>query len=348
MGSSAAESGIPVSMHPALRFLLSYLTLVHRPRSTCEFSGRSISLPGYDGNMPYTDVFQVPHFYTLTEKPPSSHTAVVFVHGWLLSQQYWQPVTDALRGNFQCLSYDLRGFGRSNTALDQRSLPTHAPLQAFSAYSLGAYAQDLGQLLTQLELDTVWLVGHSLGGSIALWAAKLFPERVQGVICVNAGGGVYLPQEFAQFRRAGQQIVRWRPSWLTALPFLKYAFARLMVARPLTADWGEQRLIDLLAAHQAAATGSLLESTTEAEVHRLPRVVASLQQPVYFTAGAKDTVMAEKYVRHLASFHPLFEEPQGNVRVLQECGHMAMVEQPVALAQSIQAVLPSPVTRLAA
>ncbi|MEM0981327.1 MAG: alpha/beta hydrolase [Cyanobacteria bacterium P01_H01_bin.58] len=298
--------------------------------------------------MPYTDIFQVPHFYTLTAKPAGSRAALVFVHGWLLSQQYWQPVIDALKGDFQCLSYDLRGFGRSNQALEQRSLTHDSAVAAFSAYSLGAYAQDLGQLIEHLELETVWLVGHSLGGSIALWAAKLFPERVKGVICVNAGGGVYLPQEFAQFRRAGQQIVRWRPRWLTALPFLKYAFARLMVAHPLAANWGEKRLIDLLAAHEAAATGSLLESTTEAEVHRLPQVVASLQQPVYFTAGAKDTVMAEKYVRHLASFHPLFDEPQGNVTVLPECGHMAMVEQPVALAQSIQAVLHSPATRLAA
>jgi pimeloyl-ACP methyl ester carboxylesterase len=68
--------------------------------------------------------------------------------------------------------------------------------------------------------------------------------------------------------------------------------------------------------------------------------VANLKQPAYFIAGAEDTVMEEKYVRHLASFHPLFESAEGNVRVLSDCGHMAMVEQPQQLAETLQKLLP--------
>jgi len=289
--------------------------------------------------MAYLNVFGVPHAYHLTPQTEKTSVTLVFVHGWLLSQRYWQPVMACLPPEFQCLSYDLRGFGQSNQELEARS---PAPLDSPAVipphpYSLEAYAEDLGALLAALELNTpVWLVGHSLGGSVALWAAKLFPQQVQGVICVNAGGGVYLPDEFARFRQAGEQIVRWRPAWLRSLPFVHCAFARLMVFEPLALAWGEKRVADLLAAHPEAAKGVLLESTTEAEVHRLPQVVANLQQPAYFLAGAEDTVMEVKYVKHLASFHPLFESAEGNVRVLPDCGHMAMVEQPAALARAIQ------------
>ncbi|NER78014.1 MAG: alpha/beta hydrolase [Leptolyngbya sp. SIO1D8] len=291
--------------------------------------------------MPYTNVFRVPHFYTLTEGAARTSKTIVFVHGWLLSQCYWQPVIQRLQDNFQCLSYDLRGFGSSNSQLDERSDDVDGGESQPGDYSLAAYAHDLGRLLETLDLKTVWLVGHSWGGSVALWAAKLFPQRVAGVICVNAGGGVYLPDEFKRFRQAGQQIVRWRPAWLASFPFIAHVFTRLMVFKSLAITWGQQRVTDLLAAHEEAAMGALLASTTEAEVHLLPRVVAGLEQPVYFIAGAEDTVMEEKYVRHLASFHKLFDSPQGNVSVLSQCGHMAMVEQPRALATMIQAILQS-------
>ncbi len=282
----------------------------------------------------YAQVFSVNHAFTLTPKPSQSSTTLVFVHGWLLSQRYWQPVIDRLKNDFQCLSYDLRGFGASTQDPQARSVPpSEDGLSEASPYSLAAYAQDLGGLLDTLGFESVWLVGHSLGGSVALWAAKLFPQKVAGVICVNAGGGVYLPAEFDRFRQVGQQVVRWRSLWFKQIPFIECAFAQLMVANRLALHWGKCRVDDLLAADPVAATGILLESTTESEVHQLPRVVSSLKQPVYFVAGQQDSVMEEKFVRHLASFHPLFEA--GNVAVLPQCGHMAMVERPDELSNLI-------------
>lgn len=289
--------------------------------------------------MRYINVFGVPHAYTLTAKRVSAKEAIVFAHGWLLSQCYWQPIIQLLQNDYQCLSYDLRGFGASNQELQQRHQATVDASGATTAYTLEAYAQDLGKLVESLKLEKVWVVGHSLGGSIALWAAKLFPQRVAGVICVNAGGGVYLPEEFSRFRRAGKQIVRWRPAWLASMPMIARAFTHMMVFHPLSLEWGKQRVVDFLAAHEEAAIASLLESTTEAEVHQLPQVVADLAQPVHFIAGAKDTIMQEKYVRHLASFHPSFQDVHSNVTVLPECGHMAMLEQPTALAAKIQIIL---------
>jgi 2-succinyl-6-hydroxy-2,4-cyclohexadiene-1-carboxylate synthase len=50
--------------------------------------------------------------YTITA-PTTAPVVLVFVHGWLLSRGYWQPLIDRLSPHYQCLSYDLRGFGRS-------------------------------------------------------------------------------------------------------------------------------------------------------------------------------------------------------------------------------------------
>lgn len=294
------------------------------------------------------DILGVTHAYELTPPTTSKAPVLVFIHGWLLSRSYWQPLVERLAGDYQCLIYDLRGFGDSQPQLDkiqEATLPLEVEAKAdlfelpSSSYSLAAYAADLGILLKKLNIERAWLVGHSLGGSIALWGAQIANKQVLGVICLNAGGGIYLKEEFERFRTAGQELLKRRPRWLCYVPLLDLLFTRAQVARPLARKWGRQRLIDFVVANPQSALGALLDSTTEAEVHRLPQVVSQLEQPVYFIAGAMDKVMEPKYVRHLASFHKLFQGCGENVVEIPDCGHMAMVEQPDAVAREMRQIL---------
>jgi 2-succinyl-6-hydroxy-2,4-cyclohexadiene-1-carboxylate synthase len=264
------------------------------------------------------------HHYELTD-PRADRPVLVFVHGWLLSRSYWQPLIALLSPYFQCLAYDLRGFGESGVGQQPDAEPYHP----------AAYAEDLGSLMAALELTSTWIVGHSLGGSIALWAAKLWPDQVQGVICLNAGGGIYIRNEFEQFRQAGQYMVKFRHPLLGRIPGLDRIIGQMGNVQPLAPAWRRQRLLDFLAAAPCAALGALLESTTEAEVHQLPQVVAQLAQPVYFLAGDRDTVMQPKYVQHLASYHGSFAGCGSNLIRLSDCGHMAMLEQTEVVAQTL-------------
>ncbi|MBC6479281.1 MAG: alpha/beta hydrolase [Hormoscilla sp. GM7CHS1pb] len=261
------------------------------------------------------DILGVPHAYDLTapttsvssgiaksttQETPTEHT-LVFIHGWLLSRRYWQPLIERLAPDYQCLCYDLRGFGDSQPtrkwgvkgSARRRREPDAAHWRpgkldnaagaepVGSCYTPAAYVADLVVLLKQLGISSAWLIGHSLGGSIALWGASIYPECVRGVVCVNSGGGIYLKEEFERFRTAGEQIVKWRPRWISQLPLIDLLFARAQVARPIARYWGRQRLIDFAVAHPEAALGTLLDSTTEDEVHRLPELVSRLEQPVY-------------------------------------------------------------------
>ncbi|BFM39001.1 alpha/beta hydrolase [Synechocystis sp. LKSZ1] len=285
--------------------------------------------------MPSINILGVPHHYELTgPECVASRPVLIYIHGWLLSRHYWQPLVQQLSTDYPCLTYDLRGFGDSQT----ETLATSAD-QALSPFSLAAYARDLILLLEQLHITQAWLVGHSLGGSIALWAAKACPERVQGVVCLNAGGGIYLKEEFERFRTMGQRLVSFRPPWLATLPLLDLLFARLMVEKTLARPWGRQRIQDFVRADAAAALGSLLESTTEEEVHLLPQLVAQLSQPVYFLAGQKDMVMESKYVNYLASFHSLFYPMGQNVIEIPDCGHFAMLEQTQIVVEKMNYIL---------
>ncbi|CAN1209347.1 alpha/beta hydrolase [Tumidithrix helvetica PCC 7403] len=263
--------------------------------------------------MPSVKIQGAEHRYTLTPRTNAPYT-IAFLHGWLLSQAYWQPLVEQLQPHYQCLTYDLRGFGQSQ--LGDRN-----------EYSPASYAQDLLEMLDILGIQNVWLVGHSLGGIIALWSARVLGDRVLGVVCLNAGGGIYIKEEFEKFRQAGRVILKFRPLWLQNIPFVDRQFAKDSVKFSLDRQWGKQRALDFVTAKYEAAQGTLLDSTSAEEVLRLPQVVASLKQPAYFIAGSDDQIMEPKYVRHLASFHASFNGCGDNVFELTDCGHMLMLEQ---------------------
>jgi len=99
---------------------------------------------------------------------------VVLLHGLLGSHHSWAPLVSVLSAEHRVVAIDLIGHGGS--------------AKPRGDYSLGAQAATLRDLLDHLGLDRVTLVGHSLGGGIALQFAYLFPDRMQRLVLVSSGG----------------------------------------------------------------------------------------------------------------------------------------------------------------
>jgi 2-succinyl-6-hydroxy-2,4-cyclohexadiene-1-carboxylate synthase len=340
--------------------------------------------------MAKVDILGVSHDYEITPAQQSCEITVVFIHGWLLSRQYWTPIIDCVSSDFNCLSYDLRGFGNSGSgsytfakiknpvgyeperpvsSLTQDVERSQDSIERFanarcrvSSYSPAAYGRDLLLLLKQLKIRRPWLVGHSLGGTIALWAAAMSASNncstlldlddcpvIEGIVCLNSGGGIYVHEEFEKFRSVGQQILKFRPGWLTCIPGLDWVLSRSNVASAVDRRWGKQLLKDFTQLDGEAGKRALLDSTTSEEVLWLPNLVKSLQQPAYFIAGQNDPVMEPRFVKHLASFHALFGKEGDNLIELPNCGHLGMIEQPQQVSEFIRKTIPkyiSPVSML--
>ncbi|MHC5830082.1 MAG: alpha/beta fold hydrolase, partial [Nostoc sp.] len=94
--------------------------------------------------MPYINVRGVEHYYEWVKKPSGSlvKPVMVFMHGWAGSARYWQNIADALSEQFDCLLYDLRGFGRS------RGKPTIA--QASEAVAESESLQEESEAIREL------------------------------------------------------------------------------------------------------------------------------------------------------------------------------------------------------
>ncbi len=99
---------------------------------------------------------------------------VLFIHGLLGSYRHWRHLVEAMKEDHRLLAPDLFGHGDSEKPMGD--------------YSLGAHAATLRDLLDNLGIDKVTLVGHSLGGGIAMQFVYLFPERVERLVLVASGG----------------------------------------------------------------------------------------------------------------------------------------------------------------
>ncbi len=114
------------------------------------------------------------HGHDLSYVDSGSGPAVLFIHGILGSQRQWEHLVDTMDDDHRVLVPDLFGHGDSAKPMGD--------------YSLSSHAATMRDLLDHLGIDKVTLVGHSLGGGIAMQFFYLFPERVERLVLVSSGG----------------------------------------------------------------------------------------------------------------------------------------------------------------
>lgn len=106
------------------------------------------------------------------EEQGSGDPPLLFVHGGACDRSFFAPQAEYFSRNHRVVSLDLRGHGESD--------------QPEGDYPIAAYSSDIGELIQQLDLQKPIVVGHSLGGSIALQVAADFPDRVGAIVMVEA------------------------------------------------------------------------------------------------------------------------------------------------------------------
>jgi pimeloyl-ACP methyl ester carboxylesterase len=96
---------------------------------------------------------------------------LVFIHGWSCNRQHWRGQMPVFAADHTVVALDLPGHGESTGERE--------------TWSIEQYGVDVAAVVTALELDSVVLVGHSMGGPVALEAARQLGPRVAGVVAVD-------------------------------------------------------------------------------------------------------------------------------------------------------------------
>ncbi len=283
--------------------------------------------------MPYINVRGVEHYYEWIKKPLpcQSKPVMVFIHGWAGSARYWKSIAEILSNQFDCLLYDLRGFGRSS---GQVTVTEDTPSQAIAelTYELEEYAVDLAALLDKLQIQRVYLDAHSTGASIATLFVNRYPQRVDRAILTCNGIFEYNEKAFAAFHKFGGYVVKFRPKWLGKIPFADRMFMARFLHKSIPASARQAFLEDFLEADYDAALGTIFTAVSKTAAEVMPQEFAQLTRPTLLVAGEYDKIIPAQMGRQAAALNdkiqfalipntshfPMLEDTATYLKVVQE------------------------------
>lgn len=254
----------------------------------------------------------------------SQGSPVILIHGLGGYVETWWPNIITLAQQHRVFAVDLPGFGRT-------AKPADAP------YDLPYFARFIYDFMACLGLESASLVGHSLGGAVALQVVFTFPQKVDRLVLVGSGGlgrEVHLMFRLASLPLLGEILSR--PSLQGSRSLI-----REIVYDPALVIEEDVRFDYEISSQPGAQPAFLKTLRSLANVFGQKRAVVepileqlpALTQPTLVLWGREDTFVPVKHADVARRI------PNSRVQILERCGHIPQFEHPEAFDQAVQEFL---------
>ena len=262
--------------------------------------------------------FRTIHGYRRAFRIAGRGPVLLLIHGIGDNSTTWKPVHSHLARRFTVIAPDLLGHGVSD--------------KPRADYSVAAYANGMRDLLSVLDIDRVTVVGHSLGGGVAMQFAYQFPQLVDRLILVGAGGvtrDVNVALRLASLPLGAEALALLRlpgvlPALQTAGRVLGTALGSTGIGRDLP------NMLRILADLPEPTASSAFTRTLRAVVDWRGQVVTMLDRcyltesvPVQLIWGAQDAVIP---VAHAHMAHAVM--PGSRLEIFDRSGHFPFHDDP--------------------
>lgn len=225
---------------------------------------------------------------------------LLFVHGFPLSRGTWSKQVEAFKTSYRVIAPDLRGLGESEATA--------------GAVPMSRFAEDLYALLQHLGAGPVILVGHSMGGYVALAFAKAYPQALRGLVLVGTKAGADTP-EGAAARRATAEKVRTEGSSVVV-----NAMAPKMLAASNSDAAMAASVRDFMAPSKPEGViGALLGMAERPDAGTW---LGTIRVPALVITGADDTIIPPSESEALAK-----AIPGAQLKLIPKAGHLVAFEQ---------------------
>lgn len=262
------------------------------------------------------------HFAMTGSGPP-----VVLIHGWLGSSYHWRKLMPLLAPSHTVVALDVRGYGESD--------------KPYAGYDGQTIMKDMLELIDQLSLGRVIVVGHDMGALPALLLAAEYPDKVTGLVYVDEPLPGYNLDQFTAFTDDNPFVYWWFA--FNAQPHLP---AMMWAGK-------EAELVDYFLTAMAADPSAISDADKAEYVRGLKKPGAlhgsfGWYRDVLLTARQIRDATQEKIKAPVLAIngqygHPNVAEQMGMVAervegvTLENCGHLCAEEKPREMAEAILA-----------
>lgn len=300
-----------------LVFVLPYLVPLGKGHSETPLE----ALVGENGR--FLDIDGV-RIYIEEQTPESPRGTILFLHGFGGSTFSWRHnVSFFASQGYRVISLDMKGFGLSHKDFE-------------SDYSHPVQAKLVADALAELSIQQTYIVGHSMGTSVMLHFAHLYPQKVIGMVSVagalklhegSARPGVLL--SFPPFRRAGEVFLTRYTTKERVSAILDSAYHQDTIAGQAL-DGYYNRIVS------GRWSQSLLAMTRDMHKNTIDFALEDITLPTIIFWGENDT-----WVKRTEMDKWIDKIPSAEFHVIPEAGHLLMEEKPELLNNMVLAFLES-------
>jgi len=241
--------------------------------------------------------------------------AVIILHGLFGSMRNWRSIAKQLAENYKVISVDLRNHGQSEHA------------DSMTYYDM---AGDIYELIKTLELDDVAIIGHSMGGKVAMVTALQYEHIIKKLIVIDIAPVSYAHAYEKLFLAMGN------------LPLNKIKNrdeAEQLLDADINDRWLTQFLLQNLKRDGKGFKWQLNLLAIRLNIDHIskfPEIDDNEQfdLPTLFLGGAESDFIREEYYETVYGYFP-----QAQIRMIEKAGHMLHIEQPSIVLKSIKAFL---------
>lgn len=246
--------------------------------------------PSFDGTTPSADGVPI-RYHVEGEGSP----ALVFVHCWTCSRQIWDAQVPRFAKDHRVVTLDLAGHGESGRGRKE--------------WTIAAYGDDVAAVVRALDLKSVVLIGHSMGGPVILEAARRLSDRVIGLVPVDTLTDVERPAKPEEVQ-----------SFLAPFRADFKAAATTFIRQVMFVPASDPRLIERVVAATAAAPPEVaIGSLANAISYDAAAALLEIKAPIHGVNGDKFPTNVEANRRHARSY---------DVTIMKGVGHYLMLEDP--------------------
>ena len=249
--------------------------------------------------------YQINNVKLYTEDKGQGNPALLFLHFWGGSTRTWTEVTEILKDDYRCISYDHRGWGKSD--------------KPESGYSIKELAADTMALIAELKLDDYIIVGHSMGGKVAQYIAGLKPAGLQGLVlvCPSPAFPTIMPAEMHEGMINAY----------TSLDTINATIDHVFMAESLKPEIRQRAIEDI----QNNITASRLGWPTNALTEDVSEGLKTINVPTLIVAGENDIIDSPERLKA----EVLANIADAELEIVKDAGHLPMLQFPETVARLI-------------